>query len=256
MKINITLIQTDIIWEDIKQNQELLSQKINSVKHKTDLIILPEMFATGFSMHPKKFAYASEQQIEWMKTISINKKCTVTGSIINQINGRFYNSLIWMNPDGLHSVYNKRHLFTYAGEHLHYSPGNQNITPELNGFKIRPLICYDLRFPVWSRNRNDYDLLIYIANWPHIRISAWNALLKARAIENLAYVAGVNRVGLDANQIPHSGYSCLIDYKGNEQLSFEAFEEGVKNMDIDLESLNSFREKFPADKDADEFNII
>jgi omega-amidase len=254
--MKITLIQSDIVWENIEQNLLAFSQKIASINEATDLIILPEMFTTGFSMHPKHFAGSTHTQINWLAEQSLAKNAVITGSIIREENGSFYNSLVWMDPKGDYEIYNKRHLFSFAGEHLFYTSGNKTITPMIDQFRIRPLICYDLRFPVWSRNQNDYDLLIYVANWPDIRIDAWMSLLKARAIENLCYVAAVNRIGYDGNQILHSGHSCVFDFKGNPILTFESYKEGVKTIEIDLETLKLFREKFPAEKDADQFMIM
>ena len=254
--MNITLIQSDIKWENIQSNLDLFSEKIDSIIYRTDLIILPEMFATGFSMQPEKFKAYTELQLNWLAKQAKLKNCVVTGSIIREDKNRYYNSIIWMKPDGEYLVYNKRHLFSYAEEHLHYTPGSESITPQIGAFRIRPLICYDLRFPVWSRNKNDYELLIYVANWPNIRIDAWKTLLKARAIENLCYVVGVNRVGSDGNNIEHSGHSCVFDFKGNELLGFEPYKEGIKTLELDSDTLNAFRKKFPAGDDADDFTIL
>jgi predicted amidohydrolase len=251
--MKITLIQSDIVWEDVRENLRLFSEKIISVIDKTDLIVLPEMFATGFSMQPEKFSKFSKLQIDWLLEQSKTKKTVITGSIIREENGKFFNSLIWITPTGNYQIYNKKHLFSFAGEHLHYTAGSETINPVIHQVRFRPLICYDLRFPVWCRNKNDYDVLLFVANWPDIRIDAWKTLLKARAIENLSYVVGVNRVGDDGNKISHSGNSCIFDYKGTEILSFEPFEEGIKTAEIDIDALKLFREKFPAEKDADDF---
>jgi omega-amidase len=253
--MKIALIQSDIIWEDIHRNLEKFSEKISSLHEKCDLIILPEMFATGFSMQPEKFADFANIQLSWMALQSGTLNAVITGSIIREEKGNFFNSLIWMSPNGNYQIYNKRHLFSFAGEHLHYTPGTENITPIIGRFRIRPLICYDLRFPVWSRNKKEYDVLIYIANWPEIRIDSWRTLLKARALENLCYVVGVNRIGFDVNQISHSGHSCIYDFKGTEILVLEAHKEAVKTIEIDFDSLSIFREKFPAQNDADHFVI-
>ena len=255
--INITLIQSDLNWEDKSINLAKFSEKISSVKDKTDLIILPEMFSTGFTMNATAMAETMDGlSVKWMREKAIEKNCVVTGSLIITENGKYYNRLIWMKPDGF-EYYDKRHLFSYAGEDSTYAPGENKIVVDLNGWKISPLICYDLRFPVWSRRTigNNYDLLIYVANWPERRVLAWRQLLIARAIENQCYVAGVNRVGNDGNNIFHSGESAIIDYKGeylNEIIPSQNF---IESFNLSRDPLDNFRKQFVFFDDGDRFEI-
>lgn len=253
--MKVTIIQSNIVWEDVKENLKHFSKKINSIKEDTDLIVLPEMFTTGFSMKPDEFAPYEKMQIQWLKENSKNKNAVITGSIITKKNEQYFNSLIWMQPNGEFFVYNKKHLFSFAGEDKFYSPGTEKLTTNINNWKIRPLICYDLRFPVWSRNKQDYDILIYVANWPERRNDAWKTLLKARAIENQCYVIGVNRIGNDGNKIYHSGDSAVIDPKGNIISKTKAHEESVETVSLNLDELTAFRTKFPVANDADKFEI-
>lgn len=255
MLLKITIIQSDLIWENVEANLHNFEKKINSINEETDLIILPEMFANGFSMKPHKFAHFYDEIINKMSEFALLKKAVVTGSVISENKGKYFNTLIWMQPDGIYQSYNKRHLFSFAGEDLHYSQGKKDLLTELKGWQIKPLICYDLRFPVWSRNKNNYDLMIYIANWPERRNGAWKTLLKARAIENQVYVIGVNRVGYDGNNIYHSGDSAVIDPKGNIISKTRANIESIETLTLDFDVLNAFRKKFPVGKDADDFTI-
>ncbi len=256
MELKVTIIQSDLFWEDINKNLNSFSEKINSIQEKTDLIILPEMFATGFSMIPEKFSKYEKELIDWFSEYSSSKNVIITGSIITKDNNNFFNTLIWMLPDGTYKTYNKRHLFTFAGEDKHYSAGKDLLLTEINNIKIKPLICYDLRFPVWSRNKNNYDVLIYIANWPERRNDAWKTLLKARAIENQCFVIGVNRIGNDGNNIYHSGDSMVIDPKGKTISSINAHEEKTETLTLNIDELNAFRKKFPVGNDADSFEIF
>jgi len=252
--MKVTIIQSDLIWEDINANLNAFSNKINSIQEQTDLIILPEMFATGFSMQPDKFAKHQDIQIKWLTEQSKKTNAVICGSIISESNNKYFNSLIWMQPNGQFSVYNKKHLFSFAGEDKFYEAGNEILTTKINNWKIRPLICYDLRFPVWSRNKNNnYDILIYVANWPEIRSNAWKTLLKARAIENQVYVIGVNRIGNDGNNIYHSGDSAIINPKGNIISKTKPHEESIETINLDLNELLDFRKKFPVANDADDF---
>ena len=253
--MNISIIQSNLVWENIEENLKRFSDKIDSIKEQTDLIVLPEMFATGFSMKPVVFAEYEELQLDWLSIHAEKKNAVLTGSIITEKSGNYFNSLIWMNPDGTYKQYDKRHLFTFAREDKHYSAGDEQLHVNLSDWKIKPLICYDLRFPVWSRNKQNYDVLIYVANWPERRSDAWKTLLKARAIENQAYVIGVNRVGEDGNGIYHSGDSAVIDPKGNIVSKTQAHEESVEAVSISLDELNAFRVKFPVGNDADDFVI-
>ena len=254
-EINVTIIQANLIWENVEENLNRFSEKLNSISEKTDLIVLPEMFATGFSMSPEIFAHHEKILINWLQEQAQKKNAVIVGSIITEKGTSFYNTLIWMNPSGKYDSYNKRHLFGFAGEDKHYTQGSNHLITSIGNWNFRPLICYDLRFPVWSRNQKDYDVLLYVANWPDARIEAWKVLLKARAIENQAYVIAVNRVGDDGNGIPHSGDSLVIDPKGNVILEATPYEEAIKTVSLSYSELIGFREKFPAAYDADDFNI-
>ncbi len=257
--LTITIIQTQLHWENIDANLELFSKKISSVNTPTDLIILPEMFSTGFTMNAKNCAEEMDgKTIAWLRLKAKEKNCVITGSVIIREHEKFYNRLIWMKPDGTFLTYDKRHLFRLADEHKTYTAGNKKIIPEMNGWKICPLICYDLRFPVWSRRTKaeDYDLLLYAANWPDRRIHAWRQLLAARSIENQCYVAGVNMVGNDGNAIHHSGYSAVIDFKGEQLSKTQPDEESVETILLNKASLVDFRNHFPFADDADDFRIL
>ena len=266
--LTITIVQTHLHWENKKANLEMLTQKIENNKEKTEVIILPEMFSTGFSMQPKLLAeHMNGETIEWMKKIASSKKIILTGSVIIEEEGKYCNRLVWMLPNGEYGVYDKRHLFVYADEHNFYSAGNKRLIAQVKGWKINLQVCYDLRFPVWARQAPspnlslkgeeqnlEYDLLIYVANWPERRNTAWKTLLQARAIENQCYVVGVNRVGEDGNNIYHSGDSMIIDPLG-EILYHKANEEDVFTYTLQKERLNEVRQKFPFWKDADDFII-
>lgn len=259
--LTITTIQTDLIWEDKQANLQQLEEKINSIEERTEIIVLPEMFSTGFTMQPQLFAETMEgETVEWMKRIASNKRIVLTGSIIIKEEDKFYNRLIWMLPNGDYGLYNKRHLFAYAGENEHYAAGNKRLIASVKGWKINLQVCYDLRFPVWARQSPqentvpEYDVLIYVANWPERRSHAWKTLLCARAIENQCYVVGVNRVGVDGNKINHSGNSLAIDPLG-EVLYHKADEEDIFTITLQRERLEEVRKKFPFWKDADHFII-
>ncbi|WP_138991062.1 amidohydrolase [Larkinella sp. C7] len=255
--LHLTLLQTSLHWENPTANRAMLEEKIFALPEKTDLIVLPEMFTTGFSMNAKALAEPMNlTTFRWLKQMAAQTDAVVTGSYIVQEQGQFYNRLIWMEPDGSFDVYDKRHLFRMAGEELIYAGGTKRLVKSWRGWNICPLICYDLRFPVWSRNAGlAYDLLLYVANWPAARSTAWNALLQARAIENLAYVAGVNRVGEDGNGHIYAGDSSLIDPKG-EVLFRQNQTETVFQTTLSLDELSAYRERFPANRDADDFRII
>ena len=252
--LKISLLQTSLHWQDKSANYKKFEALIQRTGD-TDVIILPEMFTTGFTMEPEQLAESFPgPSIDWMATQAKLADAAITGSIVTKLGGNYYNRLVWMTPDGSYQTYDKRHLFRMANEDKHYSAGKDRLVVEYKGWRICPLICYDLRFPVWSRNQNDYDLLIYIANWPSVRREPWKTLLPARAIENLCYVAGVNRVGEDGNGFPHSGDSMVIDPKGT-CLFYQADQEIVETLTLDAEALLKFRKRFPADRDADDFNI-
>ena len=259
--ITITVIQTTLHWEDKKANLLMLEEKINSIQEKTEIVVLPEMFTTGFSMQPALLAETMDgETVAWMKRIAASKKIILTGSVIIKEEENFYNRLIWMLPNGQYGVYDKRHRFAYAGEDDHYTAGTKRLIASAKGSKINLLVCYDLRFPVWARQQSqpegaEYDLLIYVANWPERRIRAWKTLLQARAIENQCYVVGVNRVGDDPNDIHYSGESMIIDPMG-EVLYTKKEVEDIFTMTINKTHLQTVREKLPFLKDADGFHII
>jgi omega-amidase len=255
--LTITIIQSDLHWENKAANLAMFSKKINGIKEKTEIIILPEMFSTGFSMRSKTLAETMDgETVAWMKKTAAEKKAIITGSIIAEENGKYFNRSIWMLPNGEFGHYDKRHLFAFAEEDKFYSPGEKRLVASVKGWKINLLICYDLRFPVWARQTGEaeYDLLICVANWPERRIHAWKTLLQARAIENQCYVAGVNRIGDDGNDIHYSGDSMIIDPLG-EILYQRADEEDVFTFTLQKEKLEEVRNKFPFLKDADNFFI-
>ncbi|RLD63230.1 MAG: amidohydrolase [Bacteroidetes bacterium] len=255
--LNTTIIQTSLAWEDIDKNLENLSQKINEINQKTDLIILPEMFSTGFSMKSKQLAEGMNgKAMQWLKTKANKKNCVIIGSLIIVEDNNYYNRLICMYPDGKYHYYDKRHLFRMGNEHQFYVAGDNKLIIKIKKFRIRPLVCYDLRFPVWSRNANDYDVLIYVANWPESRREVWNKLLLARAIENQSYVVAVNRIGTDATGLYYSGDSKVINAKGIEISKTKPHEEAIETIALSLDELNKFRKAFPVDLDADKFKII
>lgn len=256
MKLNIAIIQSDLIWEDIKANLDAFGNKISRLDQSLDLIVLPEMFTTGFSMHPEQLAEEVDgPSLAWMKRVAQDKQAVITGSYIVTEADHYYNRLIWMQPDGQYVYYDKHHLFTLAKEHLHYQPGKQKIFPEIQGIKCCPLICYDLRFPVWSSNTNGYDLLIYVASWPNKRRMAWKTLLQARAIENQCYTIGVNRVGTDHGGYEYSGDSVVIDYSGFELMACRDIESTLI-AELDFEKQQHFRQKLPFIQDNDRFELL
>jgi omega-amidase len=251
--LNITLVQPDIIWEDREANLKKYSKLLSGVE-KTHLIVLPEMFTTGFSMSPEKLKEPMEgASLQWMKALAREKNAAVAGSLIIEEQGKNYNRFLWVFPEGKVEIYDKRHLFTMSGEHLHYSPGNKKLVVEYLGWRFCPLICYDLRFPVWSRNTENYDVLFYVANWPSPRHHVWSNLLVARAIENQSYCIGVNRLGTDGTGLSYLGDSALVDPKGFA--TFLGDNEQVKTFEISYDELYQFRKKFPVLEDRDEFTL-
>jgi omega-amidase len=258
--LKITLIQSDLFWENKEQNLKMFAEKIHAIDKSPDLIVLPEMFTTGFSMRPEIFGESiTDNTTSWMKEQARKKNCSITGSFICEENKQYFNRLVWASPDGHITFYDKRHLFSMGEENKHYTAGNSSLIIDLNGWKIKPLICYDLRFPVWSRNSNEtnnsYDVLIYVANWPERRSQAWKSLLPARAIENQCYVVGLNRVGNDENNISHSGDSAVIDFMGSVISKIQPHEEATETITLKKQELNNFRRDFPVLLDADKFEI-
>lgn len=251
--MNIAIIQPGIIWESPESNIKKYNRMLSGLSSDPDLIILPEMFTTGFSMNSADLAVPPDNPFtSWMRTISCERNSAITGSIIISEGGRYYNRLFFVDPQGNINHYDKRHLFRMGGEGDHFSPGNKRLIVKFRDWRICPLICYDLRFPVWSRNREEYDLLIYLSNWPAARSEVWNTLLKARAIENQCWVIGVNRVGLDGENIDYIGESQVIDPKGQVRLYLDN-EEQSGEFCISLAELRNFRKKFPVWKDRDDF---
>jgi omega-amidase len=257
--LTLTLIQTELVFENKAANLERLKATIEHIEERTEIVVLPEMFSTGFSMQPQLFAETMEgETVQWMKEIAAENKIIITGSIIIEEKGQYFNRLIWMLPNGQTGYYDKRHLFAYGEEDKHYTGGNKRLIASVKGWKINLLICYDLRFPVWSRQqpaekKTEYDLMIYVANWPEKRSHAWKTLLCARAIENQCYVAGVNRVGRDNKNI-YSGNSLVIDPLG-QVLYHKADDEDVFTITLQKDELDKIRQQFPFWKDADDFTI-
>jgi predicted amidohydrolase len=260
-KLTFTLVQTTLHWEDPAANLRMLTDTINRIKEKTQVVVLPEMFSTGFTMNPEQLAEPmTGPSVQWMQQTAQEKKLIITGSLAIKEDEHYFNRLLWMLPTGHFGQYDKRHLFAFAGEDQHYTQGSQRLVASVNGWKIQLLICYDLRFPVWSRqqpgeaNDLEYDVLICVANWPERRSTAWKALLQARAIENQCYVIGVNRVGKDGNGIDHNGDSMVIDPLG-EILYHKSGEEDLFTITLDKEHLEQVRTRFPFWRDADRFGI-
>jgi omega-amidase len=257
MQLNISLIQPDIVWEDKQANFAQYEKLISGIEAKKEIVVLPEMFSTGFSMAPEKLAEPMDgTSVQWMKDMAAKYRCILTGSLIIEEEGNYYNRLLWVQPDGKTGQYDKRHLFAYAEEHEHYAAGTKRLIAQVKGFKICLLICYDLRFPVWARNQNEeYDVLIYVANWPKRRSLAWKTLLQARAIENQSYVIGVNRVGTDAKDIEYSGDSSVFDPLG-EPIWQNTGDVTTHTVTISKEELTEVRSQFPFLKDADKYLIL
>ncbi|MGV3540511.1 MAG: amidohydrolase [Rufibacter sp.] len=253
--LRVSLLQSDLHWHDAAANRAMFQQKIQQLP-ETDLIVLPEMFTTGFSMEAQAQAETMDgDSVAWMREMAQQQNAVVMGSVIIEENGHYYNRLLWVRPDGTLEHYDKRHLFRMAGECDAYTPGKERLIVELNGWKICPLVCYDLRFPVFSRNTPlTYDVVIYIASWPNRRRLAWQTLLRARAIENLAYCVGVNRVGTDANGHTYAGDSAAYNLLGEELVHHE-LEEAVTTVVLSREHLEETRQKLPWNIDADSFTI-
>ena len=259
--LRVALVQTDLHWQDKTANLALLEEKIWSLKNTCDLIVLPEMFATGFSMDSATLAEPMNLQVhKWMKQLAAQTGSVITGTVIISEGGNYYNRLLWVEPVGTTQHYDKRHLFRMANEDASFASGTELPIFSLKGWKICPQICYDLRFPVWARNHWNsgnaaYDLLFYVASWPTARISAWDTLLAARAIENLSYCLGVHRVGIDGNQIAYTGHSAAYDFKG-ERLVDLGEKDQIQVVTLSRSALEEYRSKFPAWKDADNFTLL
>ena len=255
--LKVTIFQAYLFWENIEKNLQNIGLRLQGgVREKTDLIVLPEMFSTAFSMNTTLAEPMNLTTFKWMKQQAAQTKAVILGSVMIREGEKVFNRMIWMQPDGQFQTYDKRHLFRMGNEHAHYEGGNKRLITTLKGWKICPLICYDLRFPVWSRNvAQEYDVLIYVANWPAARAYPWKSLLVARAIENQSYVVGVNRVGKDGNDYAFSGDSAVLNFKG-EYLFEKSNEEAMVTITLSKEDLNTFRTQFPAYLDADKFEIF
>ncbi|MDX6180692.1 amidohydrolase [Flavobacterium sp. Fl-77] len=254
--MKIALIQSDLYWEDIAKNRSHFNEQINSIQQKVDLIVLPEMFSTGFTMNASAVAETMQgETILWMQSVAKEKNVAITGSLIVTEKAQYYNRMLFVFPSGEIQYYNKRHLFSLAGEDKFYTKGTQKTIIDYLGWKICLQICYDLRFPVFARNTENYDLLLYVANWPKVRTNAWDALLKARAIENMTYVLGVNRIGVDANNYEYIGHSQAIDFLGHFLLEPQE-QEGVFIVELDKKTMLETRQKLDFLSDKDEFEIL
>ncbi|WP_435104799.1 amidohydrolase [Arhodomonas sp. AD133] len=253
--LTLSLVQSDLHWQRPQANRQRLGELMAPLAGHTDLVVLPEMFATGFTMAPEEHAESADgPSLAWMREQARHLQATVTGSLAVREGVRYHNRLYWVSPAGDCLTYDKRHCFRMAGEHNHYTPGTQRMTTTIRGWRVCPLICYDLRFPVWSRSHDDYDLLLYVANWPAVRRSSWQRLLPARAIENLCVVAAVNRVGEDGNGKAYAGDSAVVDWLGDPLVSLDDT-EAVRSVTLQPEGLRRYRERFPAHLDADPFTL-
>jgi predicted amidohydrolase len=256
-QLKVALIQSVLVWEDPEENRKNFEEKINEISKQIDLIVLPEMFTTGFTMNASEFAETMNgKSVKWMQKIAIEKNTAITGSLIIQDTKKFYNRLVFVHPDGTIETYDKRHAFTLAEEHKVYTTGTKKLIVNYKGWKICPLICYDLRFPVWARNVENYDLLLYVANWPKPRIMAWDTLLKARAIENMCYSIGVNRVGTDAMEHEYCGHSSVYDILGSNITPIRPNKEHTEIVTLERNHINFYRNKLKFLDDKDQFSLI
>lgn len=256
-KLNVSVVQTSLVWENPIQNRLNLEKKLDAIVQSIDLIVLPEMFTSGFTMNAESVAETMDgETIKWLKEQALKKEAAIIGSLIITEKNNYYNRLVFVEPSGKIITYDKRHTFTLAGEHKIYTAGKEKVIIDYKGWKICPLICYDLRFPVWARNIEDYDLLLYVANWPKVRIMAWEILLKARAIENMSYCIGVNRVGLDGNNYEYSGHSAAYDVLGNRIDTIEPFKDVIEIIKLEKAHIKKYREKLNFLNDKDTFNLI
>ena len=255
--LNIALIQTNIVWHNAEQNRINFTEKINSISEKVDIVVLPEMFSTGFSMNPEQVAEEIDgKTVKWMQKKASEINSAISGSVIIKESDKFYNRFLFVHPSGKIDYYNKRHLFSLAGEDSVYTSGVEKVVIDYIGWKICPQVCYDLRFPVFARNVENFDLLLYVANWPKPRINAWDTLLKARAIENMCYTIGVNRVGKDANDLEYIGHSAAYDCLGALQGNEIEENEGVKLVQLDKQHIEVTRSKLNFLADRDNFTLL
>jgi len=254
--LKISIIQSDLFWENPAANRLMFSEKISQISEQIDLIILPEMFTTGFTMNALKLAELENgETLIWMKNQALKMNCAITGSLIISKNKFFYNRLFFVFPSGDYKIYDKRHTFTLAGEQHTFASGNQRLIVDLLGWKICPLICYDLRFPIWARNTENYDILLYVANWPEKRIAAWDTLLKARSIENMAYCIGVNRTGKDGNKHRYTGHSAVYNVLGEQISTLNNEGDFTETMELKKSHIEFNREHLQFLNDRDEFTL-
>ncbi|HLV38408.1 amidohydrolase [Xanthomarina sp.] len=255
-ELKIALIQTELFWENPKQNRIHFTKKIQSISEAVDLMVLPEMFTSGFTMNPEKVAETMfGETVVWMQELALKEQTALVGSVVIKENGYYYNRMLFVHPNGLLETYDKRHTFTLAGEDKAYTAGKDKLLVTYKGWKICPMICYDLRFPVWARNVEDYDLLIYVANWPKVRITAWDTLLKARAIENMTYCLGVNRVGTDGNNHEYNGHSAVFDVLGKKLDSIPDNQEAIEIITLSKSHIKHNRDTFNFLNDKDTFSL-
>jgi len=255
-ELKIALIQSDLVWENPEQNRINFTKKIVVLSEHVDVIVLPEMFTTGFTMNAQAVAETMEgTTVSWMKDLASKKNAAIVGSIVILENNKFYNRLLFVEPCGYISFYNKRHTFTLVGEEKVYTSGKEKVIIHYKGWKIRPLICYDLRFPVWARNTEDYDVLLYVANWPKTRVSAWDTLLKARAIENMSYCIGVNRIGIDGVNSEYSGHSATYNVLGDTITDFKPNVADTQIITLEKRHISAYRNKLKFLDDRDSFNL-
>lgn len=255
-QLKVAIIQSDLVWEDPKQNRKNFSEKIESISDGIDMIVLPEMFTTGFTMNASAVAENMDgKTVLWMQKTASETNAAIVGSVIISENNKFYNRLLFVEPSGVITHYDKRHTFTLAGEDKIYASGTEKIIIDYKGWKICPLICYDLRFPVWARNTENYDVLLYVANWPKPRILAWDTLLKARAIENMSYCIGVNRVGEDKDHNEHCGHSTVYDVLGNNITPIKPNKEHIEIVSLERSQINFYRNKLRFLDDRDMFTV-
>lgn len=253
--MRITIIQSDPVWENVEATLSHLEEMMKSLANHTDLVILPEMFSTGFTMNTALCEEDDGPTFDWMQEQAAKGNFGICGSYLVRDKGEAYNRFVFVSPDDRHH-YDKRHLFSIGDEDKYFTPGKKRLIFEFRGMRISPFICYDLRFPVWSRNRNDYDLAVYVSSWPEARINVWNTLLRARAIENQCFVAGSNRVGCDGNGVCHNGLSQIINFRGELIVSAGTGEVGVISAELSMDELAAFREKFNVLRDADDFDLV
>ncbi|MEO8935026.1 MAG: amidohydrolase [Xanthomarina sp.] len=255
-QLKIALIQTDLFWENPEQNRIHFTKKIQSIEESVDVIVLPEMFTSGFTMNPEKVAETMfGETVVWMQELALRIETALVGSLVIKEDNHYYNRLLFVHPNGIIETYDKKHSFTLAGENKVYTAGKDKLHITFKGWKICPLICYDLRFPVWSRNVEDYDVLIYVASWPKIRMTAWDSLLKARAIENMAYCVGVNRIGLDGNNHEYTGHSAVFDVLGEKLDHIPDHKEAIEIITLSKSHIKFNREKFNFLNDKDSFKL-